>query len=181
MEQYKSLLDKVAPEHKFYCNDGKSFGNLKEAEQGLKDMHPDTFSHHVNPERNDLSNWVRHVYGDHKLADNLMRAKDPKSARKIIQSGIISVSQASTSKSVKNGERTTHRKIRRESVKKERRLNVKKSVKSKTGGIKPIVHKKSLITTRYLSSKDVSKEYLLSIGIVVLTAIISIIVMLSLR
>ena len=90
--KYKSLHDNVEPEHKFYSNDGRAFSTLKEAHEGLKGMHKDTFDHHVNPQRNDLSNWVKDVFQDQKLSESLLKAKDAKHASSIIGSRLGEVS-----------------------------------------------------------------------------------------
>jgi len=74
----KKLLSDCKEEHKFWCNNGEVYNNLAELANGLKKINPETFSHHVNTERNDFHNWVRDVFQDHKLAGDLKIAKNNK-------------------------------------------------------------------------------------------------------
>ncbi len=78
----------VFGDKRFFCVDGKVFGNLKELADGLKSMSEETFSSHVNSEKNDFSNWVADVIGDKKLAENLRKDIDKKSIEKKIKTRV---------------------------------------------------------------------------------------------
>jgi len=54
--------------------------NYFELESGLKKMSARTFSYHVNAEKNDFSRWVEEIIGDKKLAVDLKKCRDKKSA-----------------------------------------------------------------------------------------------------
>jgi len=68
----KELLNDVKEEHTFWLNNGKSLSNLKELYKELRRMDDKTFSHHVNESKNDFYNWVKDVYNNKKLSDDLL-------------------------------------------------------------------------------------------------------------
>ncbi len=70
----KKLLVRASDEHIFWCNDGRTFRDLKELAEGLNAMSQETFYHHVTQVRNDFSNWVRDVIHDEELARSLGQA-----------------------------------------------------------------------------------------------------------
>ena len=73
-EQAQKFLSKVSEEHVFWCHDGSIFRDMKELAEGLVKMLDEVFAYHVNPEKNDFSNWVRDVIKDEKLASDLAAA-----------------------------------------------------------------------------------------------------------
>ena len=87
----KKLNEKLkdVPEDKFFwTNDGGVIKNLRELAPTLRKMNLETFSHHVNEERNDFSNWVRNVIGDQELADELSGIKNKTNAASIVSNRI---------------------------------------------------------------------------------------------
>ena len=74
----KKLLSNCKDEHNFWCNNGEVYKSLAELANGLKNISPDAFSHHVSAEKNDFHNWVRDVFQDPKLAADLKIAKNNK-------------------------------------------------------------------------------------------------------
>ncbi len=62
------------PEDKvFWANGGIIIRNVYELAEALGQMKEKTFKFHVNKKKNDFSEWVRHVVGDEKLADEIAR------------------------------------------------------------------------------------------------------------
>ena len=70
----KKTLVRVSEEKMFWCNDGQTYADIRELARGLVAMSQETFYHHVNPDKNDFSNWVRDIINDIELADALLRA-----------------------------------------------------------------------------------------------------------
>ena len=68
----KELLNDVKSEHVFVLSNGKNLQNLKELYKELRKMDKKTFTYHVNEEKNDFYNWVRDIYKDKKLSDDLL-------------------------------------------------------------------------------------------------------------
>ncbi len=66
-----SAVSSVAP---FYLCDGQILSSLSELRQALVTMKAEIYHHHVSPERNDFSSWVRDVFRDGALAERLRHA-----------------------------------------------------------------------------------------------------------
>jgi hypothetical protein len=84
-EEAKRYLCNASPEQCFWVNNGPILKNLDELSSALPAMNDDTFSHHANNEKNDFSNWVKDVFGDQRLANDLLSSKNRESAVKKIR------------------------------------------------------------------------------------------------
>jgi hypothetical protein len=71
------ILENAKPENCFYCVDGSVLRNILELEQKLRAISSRAFYHHVNKSRNDFGNWVKDVFHEHNLANELLKAKTP--------------------------------------------------------------------------------------------------------
>lgn len=60
----------------FYLKDGKTLKTLSALAKELKDMTDDVYNHHVNPAKNDFSNWVKHSLGVEELAGKIDKHMD---------------------------------------------------------------------------------------------------------
>jgi len=76
----RQWLGEVPPEKRFWLPDGKTVKSLSEMAVVLKGLSGETFRHHVNESKNDFSNWVRDVFGDDKLARDLLKSATPAQA-----------------------------------------------------------------------------------------------------
>ncbi len=72
----KKLLGEAPVEHHFVVADGRKLKNIIELADALETMTEEIFSHHVNEAKNDFSNWVKDVFYDHSLAEDLSMAKN---------------------------------------------------------------------------------------------------------
>ena len=81
----KSVLDDVHPDHKFWVVDGTTLKNMHELLSALENMAEETFSYHVNEQKNDFHNWVRDVHKDKKLAGILSKVVDKEAAASAIK------------------------------------------------------------------------------------------------
>jgi hypothetical protein len=79
----------VAAEAAFYCFDGKVYYCLKELCDGLGLMCIDTFSFHVNEQKNDFYNWIKHTFQEHKLSDSVLKCKTPKQMKIVIEKSLL--------------------------------------------------------------------------------------------
>jgi len=70
--ELRNILADVDPEKVFRLNDGSVIRSIRELYSSLQSIADDTFSHHVNSERNDFSCWVRDVHNDSSLAEALV-------------------------------------------------------------------------------------------------------------
>ncbi|HLG23319.1 MAG TPA: DUF5752 family protein [Candidatus Nanoarchaeia archaeon] len=71
----KKILGQAPVENHFVVADGKKLGSVLDLADALETMSEDVFSHHVNDLKNDFSKWVKDVFYDHSLAEDLSRAK----------------------------------------------------------------------------------------------------------
>ena|SRR3989338_1575467 len=69
----KKLLKDAKPEFYFKLIDGSKIKNLLELADALHSMSDDSFYYHVNEQRNDFSSWIRDVFKENDLADNIAK------------------------------------------------------------------------------------------------------------
>jgi len=63
---------KGIPEGKcFIVCDGRQLKSIKELAESLDDMSDDAFRHHVSEMRNDFSNWVKDIFQEEDLSEEL--------------------------------------------------------------------------------------------------------------
>ena len=72
----KKILGEAPQEQHFIVADGRRLKNIIELADALETMTEEIFAHHVNQTRNDFSNWIRDVFYDHSLADDISGAKN---------------------------------------------------------------------------------------------------------
>jgi hypothetical protein len=72
---------KNAPEgKKFWLCDGRVVKNIKELEQALRTMSDGTYRYHVNGSKNDFYNWIKYVFRDSKIANEIKKSRNRISA-----------------------------------------------------------------------------------------------------
>ena len=85
---WASLLWDAPYETSFFCGDGGVFRNLDEFSKSLEKMSQDTFSFHVNKDRNDFANWIYDIIGDIKLANDLRETTELEQTRKKVKTRV---------------------------------------------------------------------------------------------
>jgi len=83
LELAMKILNDVDEGHRFFCEDGSVFSNLRDLERDLKNMSDEVFLHHTEGERNDFASWIRECLGDVRLADSLIGSDKNSSLKKI--------------------------------------------------------------------------------------------------
>jgi hypothetical protein len=73
-------LKDVPPEKSFWASNGWVIRNMEELPKALENMADETFTSHVNSDKNDFSTWIREVIGDKKLASIMQKVKNRQSA-----------------------------------------------------------------------------------------------------
>ena len=71
----KKILGEAPEEHHFVVADGRKLKNVLELADALETMSEEIFRHHANEFKNDFSSWVKDVFYDHSLAEDITRAK----------------------------------------------------------------------------------------------------------
>ncbi|MBI2176543.1 hypothetical protein HYU40_04345 [Candidatus Woesearchaeota archaeon] len=80
-----NILEKAKLEDCFRCADGSVISSVYELENKLCAISSEAFYHHVNPVRNDFHNWIKDVFQDYELANELLGARTPAQAAAIIR------------------------------------------------------------------------------------------------
>lgn len=75
-KQANKILGDVPHDKVFWLNDGRSLKNLNELSKALNKMDMGLYKYHVNKDKNDFMNWIRHVIGDNLLAKNIAKNKN---------------------------------------------------------------------------------------------------------
>jgi len=63
----------IPHEKQFHFADGTSIGSIDALRDKLESISYQEFYTHVNAEKNDFANWIRHVFKDERLADDLQK------------------------------------------------------------------------------------------------------------
>jgi hypothetical protein len=79
MEQ--GLLRNAPQEQCFNLANGRVLKNLHELANALVSMDEQTFSHHVNRDKNDFANWIQGVFKDEKLAKQISKIRNREGIR----------------------------------------------------------------------------------------------------
>ncbi len=72
----KKVLGEAPEEQHFVVADGRRLKNIIELADALETMSEEIFRHHVSDVKNDFSNWIKDVFYDHSLAEDITRAKN---------------------------------------------------------------------------------------------------------
>jgi hypothetical protein len=81
--KWKHLYN-VPKEHNFKLKNGREIKNLHGLSKHLSTIDEDTFSHHVNEEKNDFMNWVDDIINDPKLAKKIAKAANQEKMAKVV-------------------------------------------------------------------------------------------------
>lgn len=65
------MENKQKNEKAFYLNDGKDITDLKSLAKELRAMPQHVYEHHVNFNKNDFANWVKHSLNEHTLSERI--------------------------------------------------------------------------------------------------------------
>ena len=72
----KKILGEAPVEHHFMVADGRKLKNIVELADALETMSEEIFRHHANELKNDFSSWVKDVFYDHSLAEDISRSRN---------------------------------------------------------------------------------------------------------
>lgn len=72
----KNLAGEAPEEYHFMLSDGKKLKSLFELANALDSMGDDIFQAHVSDSKNDFSNWVRDIFEEPDLAEEMDKIND---------------------------------------------------------------------------------------------------------
>jgi hypothetical protein len=87
-EEAAKILNNVPEEKVFWASNGSALRNMNDLAIALESMNAEHYSHHVNYEKNDFSNWLKEVVGDEILAKELIHARNKESATRKVKERI---------------------------------------------------------------------------------------------
>jgi len=90
-DEAKRYLCDAAPEQCFWVNNGPILKNMEDLAAAMEGMSNEAYSYHANNDKNDFSNWVKHVVGDAKLANDLLSSRNKDSALRKVRSRLNSL------------------------------------------------------------------------------------------
>lgn len=70
----QQMFEDIKPEFYFKLIDGSEIKNLLEFADALEKMSDDAFYYHANEQKNDFSNWIRDIFKEKDLADNIKKS-----------------------------------------------------------------------------------------------------------
>lgn len=85
----KKLFTEAHPSNHFFVSDGSVIKNVVELIDSLEKMHEDTYKFHANEEKNDFASWVKDVFGEHQLAENLKSAASKADAQLAVAKSLL--------------------------------------------------------------------------------------------
>ncbi len=84
----KKLTADVHPDLTFKLKGGGIIRNIPQLKRAMAKMKDEIFTHHVNLDKNDFSNWIKDVYGDSELANTIKQHKDKELIEKEIEKAL---------------------------------------------------------------------------------------------
>lgn len=85
----KKLLGEAPEEHHFIVADGKKLKNIIDLADALETMTEEIFAFHANEFKNDFSSWVKDIFQEHTLAEDLRKAKNKIEAQVVILKRLV--------------------------------------------------------------------------------------------
>ncbi len=85
----KDILKNANADHYFFVNDGTVLRNVLDLSKQLDKMADEVFEHHVNGMRNDFSNWIKYVFKEEKLAEELLKTTNKDKTQIILLKYVI--------------------------------------------------------------------------------------------
>ena len=173
----------IAPEQYFYARNEAIITNLSELKESLDKMDDDTFNHHVTDDRNDFSEWIKHVVGDKKLAKEFTKAKSRNDASKIIQKKIQKTKKKETAVEAvekeihpKKAKKKSHTEIDVTLEKFDEIIQREKEIEKKEEKIKEVEERIEKQLKQPTDKKFFSKEFIQGVAVGVLLAVIAFLV-----
>lgn len=81
----EAFLKKAHGNEAFFTRAGHALSTINDLIDILDEIPDDVFLHHVTETRNDFSNWIRYVFKDAELADEIQKVKTPAELKAILE------------------------------------------------------------------------------------------------
>ncbi len=115
-ETTQGVREQVEPELALWFSNGTAVTGLKELASALKKMKAGDYKEQVNPERNDIAEWVQEILNDFGLARKLRQAKGRLQAAKAVEMEIKALKSAKKSKKTTSAKKTATGKVKAKKI-----------------------------------------------------------------
>jgi len=85
----KKVLGDAPEEKHFILSDGRKLKSVFELIDELETMGEETFRHHVNEHKNDFSNWIRDVFEEKSIAEEVHRIQNRTEAQRALMKSLV--------------------------------------------------------------------------------------------
>jgi len=85
----KDILKDANSDHYFFVNDGTVLKNVLDLSKQLDKMSEEVFRYHVNDMKNDFASWIKEIFKEEKLAEELLKTTEKDKTQIIILKHII--------------------------------------------------------------------------------------------
>ncbi|MGV8168576.1 MAG: hypothetical protein ACP5N3_00805 [Candidatus Nanoarchaeia archaeon] len=85
----QGILADAPQEHYFILCNGQPVKNVRALADALETLEDDVFNHHVTFDRNDFATWIKDIFKDAELADELAGVKDKGNTRIVLYKHIV--------------------------------------------------------------------------------------------
>jgi hypothetical protein len=87
--KHSKLKKEVKSDYYFVLSDGRKIKNVKELAEEMGKMEDAVFFHHVTDERNDFAQWIKDVFDETELAEQISHIKNKHELQKKIYEYIL--------------------------------------------------------------------------------------------
>lgn len=88
-ENTPKIKKDIKNEYFFILRDGRKIKNIKELAEEMGKMEDAVFFHHVSDERNDFANWIKDVFDETELAEQIRHLRNKHEIQKKIYEYLI--------------------------------------------------------------------------------------------
>lgn len=92
------ILGQAPKECEFYVSGGKKLKNVFELVDALEDMHEKVFKEHVNEMKNDFSSWIKDVFDEKHVANEIEKLNDRLETQKILLKRLVEAARKEAEK-----------------------------------------------------------------------------------
>ena len=85
----KDILKDANSDHYFFVNDRTVLKNVLDLSKQLDKMSDEVFRYHVNDMKNDFASWIKEIFKEEKLAEELLKTTEKDKTQIIILKHII--------------------------------------------------------------------------------------------
>jgi len=85
----KDILKDANSDHYFFVNDGTVLKNVLDLSKQLDKMSEEVFRYHVNDMKNDFASWIKEIFKEEKLAEELLKTTEKDKTQIVLLKHII--------------------------------------------------------------------------------------------